>query len=723
MPLNADSVKTAAAPKKSKNSKKKEYAASDIQILKGLEAVRKRPGMYIGGTDSQAFHHLATEILDNAMDEALGGHATRIRVFLKSAHEISISDNGRGIPVDAHPDSPEKSALEVIFTTLHAGGKFSSDSAYAFSGGLNGVGSSVVNALSEKLEVEVLRNGYHHVQTFERGVTASPLEKKRLPKERKYETGTIVTFKPDPEIFGEALNFDPTRLFALCRHKAALFAGIIIEWHCNPELLSLPPQEAPENQAESEEEDSFSEAETDELEKDDSDNDEDDANDEERPASKNLTRPTPEATFCFPNGLSDLLKEDLPSDIELLAPIWSTAKKNNDDESESGEKVDWAIAFTDDGSGDTESYCNAIPTPLGGTHINGLRAALSKGFRQWGQQQKIRNAGSITPDDIFKYSEVRLSIFLREPQFKSQTKESLTNPEAARLVEHALRDPLDHWFAGNPSQADRLTEFFIERAEERKRQKAARKIDRKSATRKLRLPGKLTDCTNNKTSESEIFLVEGESAGGSARQARDRKSQAILPLRGKILNVASATEEKCRANAELRDLTEALGCGIGKGFDIERLRYGRIIIMTDADVDGAHIASLLMTFFYMEMRELIKKGHLYLAQPPLYRLSHKGKTVYAMNDADLEKKRNKEFKAGTKVEVSRFKGLGEMPVSDLKNTTMSPAHRTLLRVNLPMEEFELTDTRVSELMGRHAEPRFRFITENASLIKDEDVDI
>ncbi|QCE33755.1 DNA topoisomerase IV subunit B [Acetobacteraceae bacterium] len=522
-------------------------------------------------------------------------------------------------------------------------------------------------------------------------------------------------------MFGEKLTFDPARLFALCRHKAALFAGIIIEWHCNPALLSLPTgQEKEENSLAADKNEI--EKNQDELKDRENDEEEEEENEEKSSASKNLSRPTPEAVFCFPNGLSDLLKEDLPSDVELLAPIWSTAKKSNE-ESESGEKVDWAIAFTGEGNGDTESYCNAIPTPLGGTHINGLRAALSKGFRQWGQQQKIKNAGSITPDDIFKYSQVRLSIFVREPQFKSQTKESLTNPEATRLVEHALRDPLDHWLAGNPAQADKLTEFFIERAEERKRQKAARKIDRKSATRRLRLPGKLTDCTNHKTSESEIFLVEGESAGGSARQARDRKSQAILPLRGKILNVASATQEKCRANAELRDLTEALGCGIGKSFDIEKLRYGRIIIMTDADVDGAHIASLLMTFFYMEMRDLIRKGHLYLAQPPLYRLSHKGKTVYAMNDADLEKKRSKEFKAGSKVEVSRFKGLGEMPVSDLKKTTMSPAHRTLLRVNLPVEEFEMTDTRVNELMGRHAEPRFRFITENASLIKDEDVDI
>ncbi|QCE35715.1 hypothetical protein FAI40_01505 [Acetobacteraceae bacterium] len=495
----------------------------------------------------------------------------------------------------------------------------------------------------------------------------------------------------------------------------------MIEWHCAPELLSSEKTNATEKHSEEE-----TPLEENDRQADNANEQEENEEDEEEDNKASLSGQkkialTAEAVFCFPNGLSDLLQADLSERTELLAPIWSNPKKNIDEET--GEKVDWAIAFTDDGNGDTESYCNAIPTPDGGTHVNGLRAVLSKGFRQWGQQRKIRNSGQITPDDIFKYSQVRLSIFLKEPQFKSQTKESLSNPEATRLTEHALRDPLDHWLAGNPAQADKLTEFFVERAEERKRQKAARKIDRKSATKRLRLPGKLTDCTNHKTSESEIFLVEGESAGGSARQARDRKSQAILPLRGKILNVASATKEKSRANAELSDLTEALGCGIGKYFNLEKLRYGRIIIMTDADVDGAHIASLLMTFFYKEMPELIKKGHLYLAQPPLYRLSYKGKTVYAMNDADLEKKVKKEFKAGTKVEISRFKGLGEMPVSDLKNTTMSPAHRTLLRINLPPEEFKMTDTRVNELMGRQAEPRFRFITENASLIKDEDVDI
>ncbi|MBE7618147.1 DNA topoisomerase IV subunit B [Gluconacetobacter entanii] len=655
------------APADTPRAGSEDYDASAIEVLEGLEPVRRRPGMYIGGTDETAYHHLASEILDNAMDEAVAGHASVIDVSLEAGNWLTIRDNGRGIPVDPHPKFPQRSALEVILTTLHAGGKFSGK-AYATSGGLHGVGSSVVNALSARMEVEIARDRTLWQQVYERGVPLGPVEEVGPTQNRR---GTQIRFVPDPQIFGK-LHFSPLRLYRLCRSKAFLFRGVTIRWSCDPSLI------------------------------------------------KGTDVPA-EAVLHFPGGLADSLRDEL-GNTALLTDIWAgDADLPTTADGESTGRMEWAIAFVERGTTGLSSYCNTIPTPNGGTHETGFRTALTKGLRNWGEQRSNKRAATINADDIMGLISAKLSVFIRDPQFQGQTKEKLTSSEASRLVETALRDRFDHWLAGNPPQADNLLAVVIERAEERLRRKEMKDTPRKSATRRLRLPGKLTDCTRENAAETEIFLVEGDSAGGSAKQARNRETQAVLPLRGKILNVASASAEKLRANQELRDLVEALGCGIGERFDASRLRYGRIIIMTDADVDGAHIASLLMTFFYRELPALIRGGHLYLAQPPLYRLTQGGKTVYAMDDADRERRLKREFKPNAKVEVSRFKGLGEMPPSDLKQTTMDPKHRTLLKVVTPMEDSNLTRERVEHLMGRKPELRFQFIQEHARQVENLDI--
>jgi len=644
------------------------YSAKDIEVLEGLEPVRRRPGMYIGGTDENAFHHLAAEILDNGMDEAVAGHASFIDVTLEPGNFLTVRDNGRGIPVDPHPKFKNLSALEVILTTLHSGGKFSGK-VYDTSGGLHGVGSSVVNALSETLDVEVARDRVLWKQSYARGKPTTKLINAGPTQNRR---GTTIRFKPDPEIFGP-LAFSPARLYRLCRSKAYLFRGVEIRWSCDPSLLKSGKDETPA-----------------------------------------------EAVLHFPGGLRDSLEADI-NGTPRVAPLWAgEADLPAAADGRPAGRVEWAVVWLETGEGFVHSYCNTVPTAQGGTHEAGFRAALLKGLRAWGEQRNNRRATQIVADDIAGNLSAKLSAFIRDPQFQGQTKEKLTSPEATRLVETSIRDRFDHFLAGDPTAADNLLSFVIERAEDRLRRRELKDTPRKSATRRLRLPGKLADCSSEDTARTELFLVEGDSAGGSAKQARDRATQAILPLRGKILNVASASAEKLRQNQELKDLIEALGCGVGDRFDRLKLRYGRVIIMTDADVDGAHIASLLMTFFYRELPELIRHGHVYLAQPPLYRLTQGAKSVYAMDDADRERK-TKLFKSGSKVEVSRFKGLGEMPPSALKETTMDASKRTLLKVVAAPDERARTNDLVESLMGRRPELRFAFIQEHAKDVADVDI--
>ncbi|HWA80014.1 MAG TPA: DNA topoisomerase IV subunit B [Acetobacteraceae bacterium] len=639
------------------------YSAKDIEVLEGLEPVRRRPGMYIGGTDEAGLHHLAAEILDNAMDEAVAGHAGFIEVTLEDGNVLSVRDNGRGIPVDPHPKFKPLSALEVILTTLHSGGKFGGK-AYTTSGGLHGVGSSVVNALSEWFEVEVARERTLWRQRYRRGKPQAKLANAGPASNRR---GTFIRFRPDPEIFGDA-RFSPARLYRLCRSKAYLFRGVEIRWSCPPALVRGSDIPA-------------------------------------------------EAVLHFPGGLADSLQVELNGLARAIPGLWA-----GEAELPGGAgRVEWAIAWLEGEDGFLHSYCNTVATPQGGTHEAGFRAALFRGLRAWGEQRGNRRAGQVQAEDALGAVAAKLSLFLREPQFMGQTKEKLASPEATRLVETALRDRFDHFLGADPAQADNLLAIAIERAEERARRREAKETARKSATRRLRLPGKLTDCTRESREDTEIFLVEGDSAGGSAKQARDRETQAVLPLRGKVLNVASASAEKLRQNQELKDLIEALGCGVGEKFDRAKLRYGRIIIMTDADVDGAHIASLLMTFFYRELPELVRHGHVYLAQPPLYRLTQGAKTVYAMDDAERERRLVQDFKPGAKVEISRFKGLGEMPSAILRETTMDPKRRTLLRVTLPTDLRAKTSELVESLMGRRPELRFQFIQENAPSVTEIDI--
>jgi topoisomerase IV subunit B len=642
------------------------YSASDIEVLEGLEPVRRRPGMYVGGTDERAFHHLAAEVLDNAMDEAVAGHATRIEITLEPGNRLIISDNGRGIPVDPHPKFPDKSALEVILSTLHSGGKFAGK-AYATSGGLHGVGVSVVNALSSETVVEVARNRELFRQSFSRGLTMGPLEKLGPTNNRR---GTTVSFVPDTEIFGE-LHFKPQRLFRLARSKAYLFAGVEIRWKCAPELIS---------------DDTLA-----------------------------------EAVFQFPGGLADHLREQV-GERECVTAEYFIGNQEFPDEQG---RVEWALTWPLWSEGSYSYYCNTIPTPDGGTHEAGFRSAIVKGIRAFGALTGQKKAEGIQAEDVVVGSEIMLSVFVRDPQFQSQTKDRLTSPEAARLVENGVRDHFDHFLSGNMERGKALLGYVLDRMDDRLRRKAEKDIKRKTATsaRKLRLPGKLTDCSENGPDGTELFIVEGDSAGGSAKQARNRKTQAILPIRGKILNVASATTDKIRANQEIADLTLAMGCGTRKDCNPDLLRYERIVIMTDADVDGAHIATLLMTFFFQEMPELVRRGHLYLAQPPLYRLTVGAKSIYARDDEHRAEIEAGEFK-GKKVDVGRFKGLGEMNPNQLRETTMDPATRSMLRVTLPQEYEERAQVRdlVDRLMGRNPEHRFTFIQENAARIDEELID-
>ena len=643
-----------------------DYSAKDIEVLEGLEPVRKRPGMYIGGTDDKALHHLFAEVLDNSMDEAVAGHASRIEVELHEDGYLSVTDNGRGIPVDPHPKFKKKSALEVIMTTLHAGGKFDGK-AYQTSGGLHGVGISVVNALSDDLIVEVCRSKTMWRQSYAEGKPRTKLEKAGPAPNKR---GTTVMFHPDPKIFGAKAAFKPARLFKMARSKAYLFGGVEIRWKCAPRLIK-----------------------------------------DNTPA---------EEVLHFERGLSDYLAS-LAGEKPTVTDDMFAGKVERKEDGGHG-NCEWAVIWGAAGFGDadgfTHSYCNTIPTAEGGTHEAGLRSALTKGLKGYGELAGNKKAAQVTAEDVLGTAGALLSVFVRNPEFQGQTKDKLATAEAQKLVENAVRPAFDHWLASNPKQAGALVDWVVERAEERQRRRREKEVSRQAATRKLRLPGKLADCTQKERTGTEIFLVEGDSAGGSAKQARNRATQAILPLRGKILNVASAPRDKIYANQEIADIAQALGAGTGAKFDLEALRYEKVIIMTDADVDGAHIAALLITFFHQEMPDLIRAGRLYMAQPPLFRLTAGGKSVYAMDESQRDALLQSEFKANQKVDVGRFKGLGEMMPAQLKETTMNPASRSLARVVIAEDKEETSSDLVGRLMGKKPEARFQFIQENAAFVQD-----
>jgi topoisomerase-4 subunit B len=643
------------------------YTAADIEVLEGLEPVRRRPGMYIGGTDEKALHHLFAEVLDNAMDEAVAGHASWIDVSYAADGYLTVTDNGRGIPVDPHPKFKDKSALEVIMTTLHAGGKFDSG-AYETSGGLHGVGVSVVNALSDHVIVEVARGQQLYRQEFRRGKPAGKLENLGKVSGRR---GTRVSFHPDEQIFGKGnTSFLAARLYRMSRSKSYLFGGVEIRWSCDSSLIR--------------------------------------------------DKDTPEkAVLHFPGGLKDFLAERLEGKTRVVDEIFSGRVEKEG----SHGTVEWAVAWFGGDDGFSSSYCNTIPTPEGGTHEQGLRTALTRSIRNYAEMTQNKRAAVITADDVMTSSGALLSVFIREPEFQGQTKDKLATVEAQRIVETAVRDHFDHWLTGHPAQADRLLTFIIDRAEERIRRRQEKDVSRKTAVRKLRLPGKLADCSASQKEGSELFIVEGDSAGGSAKQARNRETQAVLPLRGKILNVASATKDKLAGNQQLADLIQALGAGTGSSYREEDLRYDKIIIMTDADVDGAHIASLLMTFFYRQMPLLIDQGHLYLAVPPLYKLAQGPKVAYARDEKHRQELMRTEMSGRGKVEVSRFKGLGEMLPAQLKETTMDPRKRHLLRVTLEDAQRAATAKTVEQLMGNKPEERFNFISERAEFVSEEGLDI
>ncbi|VAX19683.1 Topoisomerase IV subunit B [hydrothermal vent metagenome] len=622
-----------------------DYSAKDIEVLEGLEPVRKRPGMYIGGTDSAGLHHLVWEALDNAVDEAINGHCNAIEVIIGDDGSVSVEDNGRGIPVDKHPKF-KKPALEIIMTTLHSGAKFSQKS-YSTSGGLHGVGVSVVNALSECMTVEVKRDGHEWSQSFAKGLPLAKLKKGRAVRKR----GTKITFTPDASIFKKTVIFSKKLISDRAETEAFLNSGVTI------------------------------------VVKD------------ERDGSTQ--------TFHYKNGIRDYLTKLISTKKAVGAGYFYHTQEN-------GARVEVALQWTEGTETKIYSYANSVYTSDGGAHENGLRNALTKTVRAHIERTSGKGKPvSITSDDVREGLIAVLSVFIGNPQFQGQTKEKLNNPEVISIVESAIKTAFERYLLENPSTAEAIVGRIKLASQARMASRAAKDtvMRKTSLSHRLTLPGKLADCSSTNPSNTELFIVEGDSAGGSSKQARDRTRQAILPLRGKILNVENATAEKLAANNEIKALVTSIGAGVGDVFDYSKLRYDKIIIMTDADVDGAHISALLLTFFYRYMPKLINRGHIYLAQPPLFRVELGKDSKYALDENGMNEILQKAPK-NVKPVIHRYKGLGEMPASVLKETTMDVSKRVLLKVTI--DDVEATDSAFTRLMGKDASARYDFLKENSA---------
>ena len=639
-------------------SKKNNYSAKDIEVLEGLAPVRKRPGMYIGGTDETAYHHLANEIIDNCMDEVVAGEASEITVILNKNGSLTIMDNGRGIPIDKHPKK-NKTALEVVMTTLHSGGKFKEDGVYTTSAGLHGVGLSVVNALSSKMKVEVFKKKKIYFQDYSRG---KPLNKLIQKGSSSIASGTRVTFLPDDEIFGKDLKFIPSRIYETCRNKAFLFKGVKINWECDKSLLnrkdSIPNKD----------------------------------------------------TLFYPEGLEQYLR----SELENAKTIHDKPSSLKGEFEEKKGKVEFVIQWHDNKNNFTRSFANTVPTVNGGTHESGFRAGIAKAIRKYAKLKNNKTVIKASQDDIFNNASYIISIFIGNPEFEGQTKNKLSSAFVLKYCDQTVSTLFEDWLNRNAKAAKSIINFIEEKIRERNLYELNDNVERQTSFRKIRLPGKLADCASDKTEGTELFIVEGDSAGGSAKQARDRYTQAILPLRGKILNVKNSNTAKILANTEISNLLQALGCQRGKNYNRKDLRYEKVIIMTDADVDGDHISTLLLTFVFVEMPELIKDGRLYMAVPPLYKITTGSQSYYVKDDKEKDKL-IKNLKKNAKVEISRFKGLGEMMPAQLKETTMNKESRNLIKVSVPTNKakYKVTSKLVNDLMGKDADLRLKFISENA----------
>ena len=635
----------------------KTYSAKDIEVLEGLTPVRKRPGMYIGGTDEAAYHHLVNEILDNSIDESVAGYAKEIFVKLINKNTITISDDGRGIPIEKHPKK-KRTALEVVMTTLHSGGKFN-ESVYKSSAGLHGVGLSVVNALSSKLNIQVTKNFKIYSQDYSKGKSLNKLKSKG---KNRIKNGTQITFSPDPDIFGKNVIFNSEKIYELAKNKAYLQKGIKINWECKKELIS-----------------------------------------------RKSSIPSKE-TLLFSKGLEDFLKNEINQKNILHEKVCFQSGNLEDKKG----KIEFALQFSKEKIKFSKAFCNTVYNMNGGTHDAGFRSGIAKSIRKYAKNKNNKIVSKATQDDIFDYTAYIISVYISNPEFEGQTKHKLSSNIIQKYCDSFVSSTFDEWLNRNPKAAKNIINLLEEKIREKNIHDLNYSVERQSAFRKIRLPGKLSDCSSDKIEDTELFIVEGDSAGGSAKQARNRINQAILPLRGKILNVKSSNTAKILANNEINNLLQALGCGRGKNYNKKDLRYEKIIIMTDADVDGDHISTLLLTFFISEMPQLITDGHLFLAVPPLYKLNISGKLIYAIDE--FEKNKLLKINKKAKIEISRFKGLGEMMPAQLKETTMNRESRKLIKVILPKQKPKLKKTNrlISDLMGKNADLRLKFISENAN---------